>query len=124
MDNEKQQLKDEYEGKLQKAQQFYEKELEALRNSQSLSYEEQMQQMQEKYDKLKKDYAHDQEQSKQRIDNLITKLAYSEEQAHAFEEELRALKDSLKNKESDSNFLDQQVRLLCIRACQRHMGKF
>ena len=110
LEDDKKQIKDEYEGKLHKAQQFYENELEVLKNSQSLSYEEQMTVLQEKCEKLKRDLNHLEGESKRRADDLLTKLAVSEEEARSYQEQLNSLKDTLKNKHSDSEFLNKQVK--------------
>ena len=56
-DTEKKTLVEDYEGKLSKAQAFYENELEALKNAQNATATEQLEKLQEQYDKLKKDFS-------------------------------------------------------------------
>ena len=105
----KQQLAEEYEVKLNKAQAFYEKELEALKKSQSISHEQHLTAAQEQNDKLRKDMSFQETQFKQRINELINQLSISEEDVAKYKNELTQLQHQLSSKNSDADFADKQV---------------
>lgn len=109
LDADKKRLVEEYEGKLSKAQAFYEKELDVLRRSQSASHEEQVKLLQEQYDKLKKDLEFQESQSKRRVDDLLSQLSMAEEDIGKYKDEINSLQTSLQNKDSSSTLLNKQV---------------
>ena len=109
LDSENKRISEDYEHKLNKAKAFYEKELEALKNSQNASHEEQFSQLQLAYEKLKKDMAFQETQLQKRIDDLLGQLSLSEEDSAKYKDQLQQLKDSLLNKDTNSAMMAQQV---------------
>ncbi len=107
--SDKSSLVEEYEQKLTKAQAFYNKELEAIRNTQSSSHAEELSQLREQMNKLKKDSQFEESRSKQRIESLLGELSVREEEIRQYKQEAEALKQTLSNTDSQSSFLNQQV---------------
>lgn len=111
---EKARMIEDYEAKLNKAQAFYEKELEVLKNTQNSSHEEKLLALREQYDKFRKDADFKESQDKKRIENLINQLSVSEEDLGKLKNELSSLKSSLGNKETDISLLHKQVSLYVL----------
>ena len=107
---EKQKFIEEYDAKLTKAQAFYEKELEVLRNSKDSSLTGLMQEMKDEQERLKKDFAAQQAEMKKRVESLVDQLSISEEEAEKYKQQLQNMQDSVKDKDATSAGLYQQVR--------------
>ena len=109
LSSEKKQLAEEHDAKMVKAQAFYDKELEALRNSQNTSHQEQFTLLQTQYEELKRDGKFAEGQHQKRVEDLLHQLALKEDEVDNVKEQLRSLQQHINSKESNSALLSQQV---------------
>ena len=109
LEAEKSTLTEDFEFKLNKAQAFYEKELAALKDAQSKSENEQLEALREEHERLRKDFAFQESQYKGRIDKLLSELSKAEQDASQYKKDLEKLQGVLRDKESNSSSLGEQV---------------
>ncbi|KAL3864834.1 hypothetical protein ACJMK2_006484 [Sinanodonta woodiana] len=106
---EKNKLIEDYDLKLSKAQAFYEKELDALRQSQNQTEESAYRLLQERQEQLRKDFAAQEAQLKKQIDSLVNQLTESEDLASKYKRDLEQLLSQLQNKDQASLELGRQL---------------
>lgn len=104
-------LEEDYTQKLEKAQAFYENELQALRQNQSSSYEAELGSLREQQERLKHDFAAQEGELRKQIDRLVRQLAETEDAAEAQKGELEKLRLELGNRDSSAESITQMVRL-------------
>ena len=109
--NERQTLKDEYTAKLDKASAFYEKELEALRNSHSDHHEKEMEALQKEMMKLRADCGSSEKELRTQIDRLVRKLADTEDALEESRAQQQVLEAELSGRDSSSSQLAKQVNV-------------
>lgn len=76
--SDKAEMENDYEEKLKKAKTLYEKELELLRKDQSQTFNEQQSLLQQKLEKLTKDFQFQEVQYRKRIDDLLGDISESD----------------------------------------------
>ncbi|KAK3762472.1 hypothetical protein RRG08_009860 [Elysia crispata] len=108
--NERQTLKDEYTAKLDKASAFYEKELEALRNSHSDHHEKEMEALQKEMMKLRADCGSSEKELRTQIDRLVRKLADTEDALEESRAQQQVLEAELSGRDSSSSQLAKQIQ--------------
>ena len=104
-------LTEEYELKLSKAQAFYEKELEVLRQTNQAGLEEKYALLQEEQEKLRKDYKFKESEFEKRVNGLVSELSLREEEVEKTRQELETLRASMSNKDANSQLLNEQVSI-------------
>ena len=104
-------LTEEYELKLSKAQSFYEKELEVLRQTNQAGLEEKYALLQEEQEKLRKDYKFKESEFEKRVNGLVSELSLREEEVEKTRQELETLRASMSNKDANSQLLNEQVSI-------------
>ncbi|CAH1783825.1 unnamed protein product [Owenia fusiformis] len=109
LNTDKKTISEEYESKLSKAQTFYEKELQALKDGQNASAEEKIRTLTTQIETMKKDLSFNQVQYKKRVDDLIGQLSSSEDESAKYKAELEKLQSLLKNQNSESGNLAKQL---------------
>ena len=109
LDSDKKQLVEDYEHKLKKAQAFYDKELEALQQSQNSSQEEQLTTLREHQKTMQKDFEFQEAQFEKRIEGLVSQLCQSDEQTEKYKNEVNSLKNMLSSNETETSLLNSQV---------------
>ena len=109
LEQEKCTLTEDFEFKLNKAQAFYEKELAALKDSQSKSENEQLEALREEQERLHEDFAFQESQYNGRIDKLLNELSQAEQDASQYRNDFEQLQRVLKDKDSNSSALGEQV---------------
>ena len=112
LDLEKNKLAEDYEGKLHKAQLFYEKELEALKSLNSASHEETIRLLQEEQEKLKKDFFVQEGELRKQVKSLTSQVVEKEDELEKVKKDLERLESSLGDKDSMSSELNKQVSVL------------
>lgn len=95
---EKEQLELDYEEKFKKSKTLYENELELLRQSQNDQSSEKQKVLQDKIDRLTKDFQFQQAQFRHRIDGLVNDLSVSEDTIN----QLKSNLDILTTQKSDA----------------------
>ena len=105
-------VEEDYTQKLEKAQAFYEKELDALRQNQSSSFEEELSKLREQQEKLKQDFSAQEGELRKQIDRLVRQLAETEDVAESQKQELERFRTELGNRDSTAESFSQMVRLL------------
>ncbi len=80
-----------------------------MRDAQNKSANEQIEALRQEQEKMRKDFSFQESQYKSRIDKLLGQLSEAEHDAARYRAELEKLQDSLKNKDSDSALLADQV---------------
>ncbi|RUS81522.1 hypothetical protein EGW08_010692 [Elysia chlorotica] len=108
--NERQTLKDEYTAKLDKASAFYEKELEALRNSHSEKHEKELEALQKEMTKLRADCGSSEKELRTQIDRLVRKLADTEDALEESRAQQQLLQAELSGRDSSSSQLVKQIQ--------------
>lgn len=103
-------MEEDYTQKLEKAQAFYENELQALRQNQSSSYEAELSRLREQQERLKQDFSAQEGELRKQIDSLVRQLAETEDVAEAQKLELENLRRELGNKDSSAESIAQMVR--------------
>ena len=115
---EKKLICEEYEGKLNKAQAFYEKELQVIRDSQNASANDDVQKLRDEQQKMVKDFGFEKAALTKRIDALISQVSEREEEVENYRKRLQQQESSLQNNNSNIAVLNKQVRygmpLLCL----------
>ena len=106
---EKHKIAEDYEGKLNKAQLFYEKELEALKSTNNASQEEAVRLLHEQQEKLKKDFALQESELRKQIKSLTDQVVEKEDDLEKCKKDLERLTASLGDKDSLSSDLHKQV---------------
>ena len=109
VEQSKRTLTEEYDAKMAKAKAFYEKELEAMKNSQDSDRQKEMQELEERFKKMKKSLELVEMTSQQRIDALLGQLSASEDEVNKYKSELDELRDSVKNKASETSKSNKEV---------------
>jgi len=112
LEESKVKMAEEYEAKLAKAQLFYEKELEAVMKHNNISQDEANRLLMEEKEKLKKDFAVQQNELKKQIDNALSQLTEKEDEVEKLTNELQNLSKNLLDKEGMSEEHLQQVVFL------------
>ena len=107
--DEQKKLSEEHEAKMSKAQAFFEKELQALRDSQNSSSNETLQQLQEEHQKLIKDFAYEKSVLNKKVDGLIDQVSEREEEVFTYRDKLQQLESNLQNNNSSVVELNKQV---------------
>ena len=102
-------MEEDYTQKLEKAQAFYENELQALRQNQSSSYEAELSRLREQQERLKQDFSAQEGELRKQIDSLVRQLAETEDVAEAQKLELENLRRELGNKDSSTESIAQRV---------------
>lgn len=102
-------MEEDYTQKLEKAQAFYENELQALRQNQSSSYEAELSRLREQQERLKQDFSAQEGELRKQIDSLVRQLAETEDVAEAQKLELENLRRELGNKDSSAESIAQRV---------------
>lgn len=102
-------MEEDYTQKLEKAQAFYENELQALRQNQSSSYEAELSRLREQQERLKQDFSAREGELRKQIDSLVRQLAETEDVAEAQKLELENLRRELGNKDSSTESIAQRV---------------
>ena len=109
LEESKVKMAEEYEAKLAKAQLFYEKELEAVMKHNNISQDEANRLLMEEKEKLKKDFAVQQNELKKQINNALSQLTEKEDEVEKLTNELQNLSKNLLDKEGMSEEHLQQV---------------
>ncbi|KAK2175048.1 hypothetical protein NP493_756g02026 [Ridgeia piscesae] len=109
VEQSKRTLTEEYDAKMAKAKAFYEKELEAMKNSQDSDRQKEMQELEERFKKMKKSLELVEMTSQQRIDALLGQLSASEDEVNKYRSELDELRDSVKNKASETSKSNKEL---------------
>ena len=104
-------LTEDFEFKLNKAQAFYEKELAAFKEAQNKSESEQFDALRAEQERLRKDYAFQETQYKNRIDKLLSELSQAEQDATQYRNDIDELQKVLKDRESNSTSISDEVIL-------------
>lgn len=102
-------MEEDYTQKLEKAQAFHEKELNALRQNQSSSFEEELSKLREQQEKLKQDFSAQEGELRKQIDRLVRQLADTEDLAESQKQELDRLRAELGNKDSSAESITRMV---------------
>lgn len=106
---ERDKLIEDYELKLTKAQAFYDKELEVLKQTNQAGFEEKYLLLQEEQNKLRKDFKFQEGEFKKRIEGLVSESLAREEEAERTKRQLEELQARISNKDADSHLLADQV---------------
>lgn len=107
---EKRQLEADFDAKHSKAQSFYEKELEALKNLQNSSHEERYKALADSYEKLRNEKSLGERLTQQRIDELMSQLSHNEEIINKLKDRESNLAKNLSTTESNIVQLNAEVR--------------
>lgn len=100
-------IEEEFTQKLEKAQAFYEKELAALRQNQTVSFEAELSALREQQEKLKSDFAAQERELRKQIDRLVRQLAEAEDAAEAHKQAEERLLKELNCKDSSAASINQ-----------------
>ncbi|CAL1533031.1 unnamed protein product [Lymnaea stagnalis] len=114
LQNEKSMLTEDHTVKMEKAQAFYEKELEALRHSQSQGHSKEVADLRKEIDRLKLDFSSSDKELRAQIDRLVHQLADTEDELEQSRQQLRSLQAELTGKDSNSNELMKQLEDLRV----------
>lgn len=109
LEHERTTLTEDFEFKLNKAQAFYEKELDALKDAQNKSDNEQLVALQEEKDRMRKDFAFQESQYKGRIEKLLSELSETEHNASKYKSDLEQLHNLMKEKDGNSSAVCEEV---------------
>lgn len=107
---EKRHLQADFDAKHSKAQSFYEKELEALKNLQNSSHEERYKALADSYEKLRNEKSLGDSLTRQRIDELLSQLSRNEEIINKLKDRESNLAKDLSTTESSVVQLNAEVR--------------
>lgn len=107
---EKRHLQADFDTKHSKAQLFYEKELEALKNLQNSSHEERYKTLADSYEKLRNEKSLGDSLTQQRIDELLSQLSHDEEIINKLKDRESHLAKDLSTTESSVVQLNAEVR--------------
>ncbi|KAK7010784.1 protein FAM184A [Biomphalaria glabrata] len=110
--HEKIALEDDYIGKLEKAQAFYEKELEALKNSQSEGHSKELENLRKEIDRLKIDFGANEKELRKQIDRLVRQLADTEDNLELSKKQVESLQAEISGRDSSSSELSKQIQEL------------
>jgi len=130
---EKERMEADYEEKLSKQRALYERELEVLQSKQVNNITEQQKLLQEKLEKLTRDFQFQEAQYRQRIDGLLNQLSTNEETISSLKAEISNLNFKHSNTSEEVSALHYQVNLssfdvlkndllseiLCVCVCAR-----
>ena len=109
VEQSKRTLTEEFDAKMAKAKAFYEKELDAMKKSQDSERQKETQELEERFKKMKKSLELVEMTSQQRIDALLGQLSASEDEVNKYRSELDELRDSVKNKTSETSKTNKEV---------------
>ena len=112
LEQEKIQLGEEYDGKLAKAQLFYEKELEALKSLNNVTEEEAQKLLQGEKEKLMKDFAARESELKKQINSLLSQVTERENEVENCKLDITRLEGLLSDKDGSTSDLQKQVSSL------------
>ena len=107
-------MENDYEEKLKKSKALYEKELELLRENQNQNLNEKQNFLQEKLDKLTKDFQFQEAQYRQRIDSLVNEISVSEETIAKLKADLECLDMKHSNVVEQKDSLTAQVNSIMM----------
>jgi len=114
--DERNQLQEETNAKLAKTRAFYEKELEAVRSSQNLSYSEQYDQLRKQFEDFKKCSAAAELEAKQKVEDLSNRLLLAEELKSDLTNKCSGLEQQETNCQLEIRSLQQRVCLYSLIA--------
>lgn len=100
----------DYEAKLSKAQQFYEKELKALKEQQESVGKEEAAQMKKLYEESKKEFYEAQATNKKRVEDLLNKISVEEEEVEKLRKQLSIMEKSGGEESRRVEALKKEVR--------------
>lgn len=101
---------EDFNQKLEKAQAFFEKELQALKQNQTSALEGEITALRAQQEKLKSDFVAQEKDFRKNIDRLVRQLAEAEDELEARKKEEEALRNELKNRDSSSQSISDQVQ--------------
>ncbi|XP_076435119.1 protein FAM184A-like [Babylonia areolata] len=107
---EKLKMEEDYSQKLEKAQAFYEKELQVLKQNQNSSFEEELSRLREQQEKLKQDFSAQEGELRKQIDRLVRQLAETEDLAESRKGEIERFQNELGNKNSSAEAISQMLQ--------------
>lgn len=108
-------MEEDYVEKLAKAQAFYERELKALQQSETSSFEGELNALRVQQEKLRNDFLAQERELRKQIDSLVRQLADAEDLADALKQENEKLTQEMKSKDSSAESTVQQVDLIrCV----------
>lgn len=108
-------MEEDYVEKLAKAQAFYEQELKALQQSETSSFEGELNALRVQQEKLRNDFSAQERELRKQIDSLVRQLADAEDLADALKQENEKLTQEMKSKDSSAESTVQQVDLIrCV----------
>nr|KAG5714215.1 hypothetical protein BaRGS_018432 [Batillaria attramentaria] len=102
-------MEEEFSQKLEKAQAFYEKELQALQQNRAANFEGELSALRDQQEKLKNDFAAQEKELRKQIDRLVRQLADAEDAAEAHKQAEERLMKELGSKDSSTASLYQQL---------------
>ena len=102
-------LNEEYTGKLEKSKAFYEKELEALKNSQNEQSSEEISKLRKELDKMRGDNIANEKELRAQIERLVRQLADTEDLLEESKKQQDLLQAELAGKDSNSSELAIKV---------------
>lgn len=105
-------MEEDYVEKLAKAQAFYEQELKALQQSETSSFEGELNALRVQQEKLRNDFSAQERELRKQIDSLVRQLADAEDLADALKQENEKLTQEMKSKDSSAESTVQQVDLI------------
>ncbi|KAK7508630.1 hypothetical protein BaRGS_00000196 [Batillaria attramentaria] len=95
-------MEEEFSQKLEKAQAFYEKELQALQQNRAANFEGELSALRDQQEKLKNDFAAQEKELRKQIDRLVRQLADAEDAAEAHKQAEERLMKELGSKDSST----------------------
>ncbi|XP_059154210.1 protein FAM184A-like [Physella acuta] len=110
LQNEKVSMETEYVAKLEKSQAFYEKELEAVRHSQSQGHNMEVEKLRKEIDRMKLDFGANERELRSQIDRLVRQLADTEDELEQVKQEKEMLQAELAGKKSSSSELSKHLQ--------------
>lgn len=109
LQTDKSKLNDEFTMKLEKAQAFYEKELDALKKRQNDEYNSEIESLKKEIEKLRSDSSSGEKELRTQIDRLVHQLADTEDMLAESQKREQMLQGDLSGKESSTSELVKQV---------------
>ncbi|PVD39428.1 hypothetical protein C0Q70_02058 [Pomacea canaliculata] len=103
-------MEEDYVEKLAKAQAFYEQELKALQQSETSSFEGELNALRVQQEKLRNDFSAQERELRKQIDSLVRQLADAEDLADALKQENEKLTQEMKSKDSSAESTVQQLQ--------------
>ncbi|KAL8578503.1 hypothetical protein ACOMHN_028775 [Nucella lapillus] len=107
---EKSKVEEDYSQKLEKAQAFYENELQALRQNQNSTFEEELSKLREQQEKLKRDFSSQESELRKQIDRLVRQLAETEDLAESQKLEIERFRNEMGSQSSSQEAISQMLQ--------------